>query len=209
MLDRQFREVAGPVLESLGCQLARRGVTPGTLTAVGWLAGVGACLSAAGRLWSMALILWLVNRLFDGLDGPVARAVAPTLRGGFFDIVADFSVYGGFVVGVAIGVPTARLACLVLLFTYYVSGTVFLAATSLLTARSSRRSDNRSFRFIGGLAEGGETVLVYVLFCLWPHSATMIAWVFALVVAITAVQRVVIGVRLLASDNLAVSPDYD
>ena len=56
----------------------------------------------------------------------MARAVGATDRGGFFDVVADFTIYGGFVVGVAIAVPEARLACAVLLLTYYVSGTALL-----------------------------------------------------------------------------------
>jgi phosphatidylglycerophosphate synthase len=149
------------------------------------------------RLWPLALALWLSNRLLDGLDGAVARLGSPTERGGFLDIVADFSVYGGFVVGVAIGVPAARLACVVLLAAYYVSGTALLALSSLTERRALPGGDERSLRFAGGLAEGTETVLVYVLFCLLPRQAAGIAWGFAAAVGITAVQRVVAGLRLL------------
>jgi hypothetical protein len=38
---------------------------------------------------------------------------------------------------------------------------------------------------------------VYVLFCLLPGQAAGIAWGFAAAVAITAVQRVVLALRLL------------
>ena len=41
------------------------------------------------------------------------------------------------------------------------------------------------------------TIVVFVLFCLLPGSSAVIAWVFAGAVAITAVQRVLTGVRLL------------
>jgi len=94
-------------------------------------------------------------------------------------------------------VPSARLACVVLLFTYYVSGTAFLALSSLLERRKARGADERSLQFVGGLAEGTETVIVYVLFCLMPGSAEWIAWGFAIAVAITALQRIVTGARLL------------
>lgn len=198
MLDRRIRELTGPSLTALGQRLAGAGVKPGVLTGVGWLLGLGACVTAADRIWSAALVLWLANRLFDGLDGPVARAIGATARGGFFDIVADFSVYGGFVVGVAMAIPRARVACLVLLFAYYVSGAAFLAVSSLLETRGKQGIDGRSFRFVGGLAEGGETVVVYVLFCLLPHFAPTIAWIFAAVVSVTAVQRVIIGASLLS-----------
>jgi len=105
---------------------------------------------------------------------------------------------------VAVAEPDARLACLALLTAYYVSGTAFLALSSLLERRSrslteltSRFADGRSLRFVGGLAEGAETVLVYVLFCLSPSHAAGIAWVFTAAVTVTAAQRVTVGLRLL------------
>jgi phosphatidylglycerophosphate synthase len=207
VLDAPVRRALAPTLDRAARRLAAWGVSPGALTAAGWLAGAGACAAAALRLWPLALALWLGNRLLDGLDGPVARVASPTERGGFLDIVADFSVYGGFVVGVAIGLPPARLACVVLLAAYYVSGTAFLALSSLLERRAQPGGDERSLRFAGGLAEGTETVVVYVLFCLLPQQAAGIAWGFAVAVGITAVQRVVAGVRLLREPAVAARGD--
>ncbi|MGH9171830.1 MAG: CDP-alcohol phosphatidyltransferase family protein [Acidimicrobiales bacterium] len=198
MFDRQIRRAISPGLERVGEGLARAGVRPMMLTGGGWALGVGACVAAAERAWPAALALWLANRLADGLDGPVARAKGASDLGGYLDIVADFSIYGGFVAGVAVGVPAARLACVVLLLAYYVSGTAFLALSSLLERRGkSPATDGRSLRFVGGLAEGAETIAVYTLFCLLPGAAAVIAWSFAAAVGVTAVQRIVLGVRLL------------
>jgi phosphatidylglycerophosphate synthase len=203
VLDAPVRRALAPTLDRAARRLAAWGVRPGWLTGTGWLVGVGACAAAALRLWPLALVLWLGNRLLDGLDGPVARAGSPTERGGFLDIVADFSVYGGFVVGVAIGLPAARLACLVLLAAYYLSGTALLALSSLQERRAQPGGDERSLRFAGGLAEGTETVVVYLLFCLLPQQAAGIAWGFAVAVGITAVQRVVAGLHLLREPDAA------
>ncbi len=199
MFDRQLRRTASPALEGIGHLLAGVGVRPGLVTGAGFLFGAGACVAAAERAWPAALALWLANRVSDGLDGPVARASGPKELGGFLDIVSDFAVYGGFVVGVAIGVPSARLACIFLLLAYYVSGTAFLALSSLLERRqaSEEARDERSLRFVGGLADGAETIVVYVLFCLLPSSAAAIAWSFAGAVTITALQRVALGAKLL------------
>jgi len=197
VFDSKIRGVIGPPLESAGGKIAALGVSPTAITAGGWAVGVGACVAAAVRLWPLALVLWLGNRLLDGLDGPVARVRGATERGGYLDVVADFSVYGGFIVGVAIAVPDARLACAVLLLTYYVSGTALLALSSLLERRRQNAIDERSLRLVGGLAEGFETVVAYVLFCLLPGSAAVIAWVFAALVGVTALQRVVSGTRML------------
>jgi len=184
-------------MDAVAARLAVAGVPPLALTGAGWLAGVGACVSAGLGAWPAALVLWLANRVFDGLDGPLARQHEATELGGFLDIVADFSIYAGFVVGVAVDRPQARLACVALLSAYYVSGTAFLALSSLLERRGSSVGDGRSLRFVGGLAEGTETVIVYILFCLLPGQAELIAWLFTVAVAITAGQRVVLGVALL------------
>ena len=212
MLDRPARRLLTPALDAVGGRLAAAGVRPLAVTGAGWLAGVGACVAVGFGQWTLGLVLWLVNRLLDGLDGAVARRRGATDLGGFLDIVADFSIYAGFVLAVAIAVPDARLAVLTLLTAYYVSGTAFLALSSLIERRRSDRSrsdrggsdrgggdvgDERSLRFVGGLAEGTETVIVNVLFCLFPGHAALIAWVFTAAVALTAAQRIGYGVRIL------------
>jgi hypothetical protein len=56
---------------------------------------------------------------------------------------------------------------------------------------------NALFGSSGGLAEGTETVIVHVLFCLLPAAAAVIAWTFAGVVTATALWRISLGWRLL------------
>lgn len=198
MLDAPLRRLAGPAVERAGEQLARAGVRPLWLTGGGFALGAAACAAVAARRFDLALGLWLANRVLDALDGAVARAVGSTERGAFLDIVADFAVYSGFVAGLAVALPAARLACAALLAAYSLSGTAFLALSSLLERRGTVSGDGRSLHFVGGLAEGSETVVVYGLFCLLPVEAAVIAWAFAAAVALTALQRVVLGARLLA-----------
>lgn len=204
MLDARLRTLAGPVLDRAGRRIAATGVPATALTAAGWAAGAGACAATALRAWPVALGLWLANRLLDGLDGPTARAAGTASEaGGFLDIVADFSVYAGVILGLAIAEPSARLACVALLTAYYISGTAFLALSSLAERRRQRLGDERSLRFVGGLAEGAETIIVYVLLFLLPGEATVIVWVFTAAVAITAAQRIALGARLLRAPATA------
>ena len=203
MLDARVRALTAAPLERVGGGLARLGVRADTLTVVGFAVGVGACVAAAAGAWLLALALWCGNRLLDGLDGVVARRIEATDRGGFLDILADFAVYGGFVVGVAVARPEARLACAVLLLTYYLNGTAFLALSSLRERRRQQGSDERSLQFVAGLTESSETFIAYVAFCLAPHWAAGIAWTFAGAVAVTVLQRLRWGV----SELQAVSPN--
>jgi len=80
MLDDAVRRRLGPRLEPVAAALDRRGVTPGSITAGGLLVGVAACVAAALAVWVAALVLWLINRSLDGLDGTLARRRAATGR---------------------------------------------------------------------------------------------------------------------------------
>jgi phosphatidylglycerophosphate synthase len=190
MLDRPLRARLAPGLDHGAVRLQAVGCTPTALTALALLAGLGACVAAATGTWAAALVLWLLNRLLDGLDGPLARRRGATELGGLLDFVADFVIYSGFVVGVAIADRGARVACVVLLATYLVNNVALLSFSSLIERLRLPIGDERSLRLPPGLAEGTETIVVYVLFCLLPGASAEIAWAFAAVVAVTAVQRV-------------------
>lgn len=161
--------------------------------------------AAATGQWGWALALWLTSRLADGLDGPLARRRPGRHNaavGGFLDICADFVVYGATVVGVAVGATTRWGSpwwpFLLLLFAYYVNGTVFLAFSSIAERTGRALEDGRSLSFLPTLAEGTETIVVHSVWLLLPHWAAPIAAGWALVVAISALQRVVLGYRWLS-----------
>ena len=83
-------------------------------------------------------------------------------------------------VGCAIGQPDARVACLVLLLTYYVNGTTFFAMSSIAERRGVDVDDaSRTFRFSRGLAEGTETIVAHAAMAFFSTWLTQIAWTFA------------------------------
>lgn len=191
MLDAALRARLAPAVDGAAQRLAASGASPWALTALGLGVGVGACVAAALSAWPVALALWLANRLLDGMDGAVARASGRVSDlGGLLDFVADFVVYGGFVVGVAIAVPDARVACTVLLATYLLNNVALLSFASLVEKRRLEFGDERSLRLTPGLAEGTETILAYSAICLFPQHAGTIAWAFAAMVLLTVAQRI-------------------
>lgn len=198
MLDEELREGAKPLYKLPARILAERGVTGNALTATSL--GIGAlCLVAiAVGLNIVALVLWFLNRLFDGLDGEVARLRGESSEfGAFVDIVADFFVYGGFLVALAVQHPDARLALVALFFAYYLNGTVFLALSGILERLKRERLTERGLHFRRSVTEGFETILAGTLFLLLPDHVSIIAWTFAAMVFISAVQRLWDGRRIL------------
>lgn len=203
MLDASLRPRLDPVLTRIARGLQHVGVTPMGLTLSGLVLGLAAAGAAALAWWWTALGLWLVSRLFDGLDGPLARLRGGgTAFGGYVDFVADLTVYGAFVVGCAVGQPDATLPLLVLLLSYYVNGASLLAYSAAAERARIAAPDERSLHFTRGLAEGTETILAHSLFVLLPAQMGLLAWAFSAVVAVTVVQRLVLARRVLRSAEL-------
>ncbi|WP_370288215.1 CDP-alcohol phosphatidyltransferase family protein [Nocardioides sp.] len=196
-LDEPLARVAGAIDVPV--------VTPDRLSLAGLALGLASAVLAATGQWGWAAAAWVVSRVVDGLDGALARHRGRSSpAGGFLDITADFVVYGAGVVGVAIGsVPASAgpgdwLPFAAVLLAYYVNGAAFLAFSSIAERTGHQLDDGRSLSFLGGLAEGGETVVVHTLWLLLPAHAALIASIWAGVVAVSATQRMVGGYRTLS-----------
>ncbi len=208
MLDRPVRALLERPVGALAAALDRPGITPDGLTLVGLALGLGSAVAAATQLWALALILWLVSRVIDGLDGALARrrradgrVSGDSQAGGFLDITADFVVYGATVLGVALGATAAFDApwqpFAAVLLAYYVNGAAFLAFSSIAERTGRQLDDGRSLSFLGRLAEGTETIVVHSLWLILPFWSWQLATAWAVFVGISAVQRIVAGYRAL------------
>jgi len=118
-------------------------------------------------------------------------------RGRVLDITADFTVYAATVVGVGVGSGGPLWPFLLVLAAYYVNGAAFLAFSSIAERAGRTLDDGRSLSFLGGVAEGAETVAVHSLWLLLPFWAPQIAAGWAAVVGVSAAARMVAGYRAL------------
>ena len=204
MIDRRLRSILDPVLERAANIAVVRGLTADGLTITGCVAGLGGAGLIAAGLPLAGLVLFLVGRCLDGLDGTVARATRPTRRGGFLDIVLDFVVYAAVPLAFAWADPGRNaLAACALLAGFLVNGAAFLAFALLDRPEPAVSADagGKAFRYLAGLAEGGETILAFTLFCLWPAAFATLATAFAGLCLVSAGARVVLGWRLLGDEQ--------
>lgn len=93
MLDRHLHPRIKPLLHQCVKVLDKPGITPDGLTLVGFAIGVLALPFLALGWYLAALVVILLNRLLDGLDGALARRRGLTDAGGFLDISLDFLFY--------------------------------------------------------------------------------------------------------------------
>ena len=124
-----------------------------------------------------------------GDDGIGVEVVLDDLR---HDIVLDFIVYASFVLAFAIRDPAHALPAAVLLASFLVTGTAFLAR-AILEAKGGRGSTyagRKSIYYASGLAEGFETILALSLMALAPAWFPAIAYLFAALCVASGVARI-------------------
>lgn len=197
MLDARLRPLIDPPLNALGRTLASLGFTANALTFAGLAFGLaGAAAITFDHLgWGLALIL--ANRLLDGLDGAVARVRGPSDLGGYFDIVADFAFYVSVPLGFGLLAPANALPALVLVASFVLTGVSFLAFAVIAAKRgqTTEAHGRKSFFYSTGLAEGTETILVFLAMCLVPAWFGVLAYAYAGLCALTVIQRSAMAAR--------------
>jgi phosphatidylglycerophosphate synthase len=203
VLDARIRRVIDPLLDRCGATLARWGLGANVVTVGGFLIGVGAWGAlAAGWHW-LALGLILANRLADGLDGAIARRRGATDLGGYLDIVLDFVFYAGVPFFFAVGRREFALPASFLVFSFVGTGASFLAFAVMAAKRglTTEVRGRKSLYYLGGLTEGTETIVLFVLICVLPDYFGLFAWVFGGLCWLTTASRVIAAVEAFAAEK--------
>ncbi|OUR76903.1 CDP-alcohol phosphatidyltransferase [Alphaproteobacteria bacterium 46_93_T64] len=192
MFDAALRHVIDPPLNIAGSKIADLGISANTVTIVGFFIGAAAIPLIAFEYYWGALALILINRLFDGLDGAVARQSLLSDFGGYLDIVCDFIFYAGIVFSFALARPENAVPAAFLILSFIGTSSTFLAY-AVMAEKNKITTDIRGIKslyYLGGLAEGAETIFVFVLFCLAPDHFALIATVFGTMCWVTTATRI-------------------
>lgn len=196
MLDARLRRLIDRPLDRMAGQAARLGLSANAATLLGFGLGLAALPAIALQAYGPGLCLILLNRLFDGLDGALARQHGITDRGGFLDIVLDFIFYSSVPFAFALADSSANaLPAAFLIFSFIGTGTSFLAF-AIMAAKHGMTTELRgakSLYYLGGLTEGSETIAAFVLACLLPAWFPAIAWIFGALCWLTTATRIVAG----------------
>ncbi|MEQ8828693.1 MAG: CDP-alcohol phosphatidyltransferase family protein [Alphaproteobacteria bacterium] len=193
MFDARLRPLIDPPLDAIAQRLTALRLTANAVTFLGFLIGIaGAAAIGAGSIW-LGLALILANRLFDGLDGALARQQGATDFGGYLDIVLDFIVYAAIPLGFAALNPVENaLPAAFLIFSFVGTGTSFLAFAIVAAKRglSTDLRGSKSFYYLGGLTEGTETIAFFILCCVLPEHFPVLAVIFGALCWVTTATRV-------------------
>ncbi len=202
MIDAAILPLQRRLMQPPAAVLVSAGIRADQITIFGLAIGLAAGVAAAFGMFGLALVALLLNRLADGLDGAVARLTEPTDRGAFLDIALDFVFYATFPLGFALAAPDANaLAAAVLLASFVLSGTSFLAFSVIADRRGLSAEDypNKGIYYLGGLTEGAETIGIFIAFCLFPNAFPILAMIFAAAATITGATRYAVAWTVFGS----------
>jgi phosphatidylglycerophosphate synthase len=200
MLDRVALNLLRPGITRIAQRLAQAHVQADQVTLAGFVIGIGGAASIASHDYHLGLVLLLTSRLFDGLDGALARLTSATDRGAFLDISLDFIFYASIPLAFAIADPAANaLPAAVLLAAFVGTASSFLGFAVLAAQRGLKSVvyPNKGIYYLGGLTEATETLACFALMCLWPAQFALWAYGFAVLCLLTIATRLWAGWRAL------------
>ena len=201
MFDHLLRGTKDRLLAPLASLL--RDVQPNMLSFMALLLGLAAAVAAAGGRWRVGAVLWLANRVVDGLDGSVARlAGTQTDFGGYFDILLDFVVYAAIPLGFAVhSVDRGVLVMAVLLEgAFFVNACSWMYLAAVLEKRASGAGASGELTTVTmppALIAGFETIVFFTLFFLFPDRLVTLFALMSALVGINVIQRLLWARKVL------------
>lgn len=199
MLDRAARRLVDPALDRLAVAAQQRNFTPNQVTVAGFACGLAAIGAIALQHYGPGLLLLLANRLAYGVDGALARRIGATDLGGYLDIVLDFIIYSGAAFAFALAQPEHASAAAFLIFSFMGTGSSFLAFAIFAAKRKldGEAATNKSFYYLGGITEGTETILLFVIILVFPGWFPVAAYLYGALCWLTTIGRIGAAVQRL------------
>lgn len=162
MLDRWLEPSAERLLNRWATLTLQSGMTPNRLTLISYGFAFGASAAAGMQAYKLALILMLLNRLFDGLAGMMARLSNVTPLGRYLDVFGDVAMFGLFIFFFSLGMNGTAMAAAFTLLAYLLMTTAWLAS-AIFRHEGAAPIIPRSL-----LVGNSETILMMIVCCLMP-----------------------------------------
>ena len=201
MLDTIFG--ANPDIKRVQSRAARTlfniGVSANLATILALLAGIASGIAFARNDVALAIAALLFSALLDALDGTIAReCAAASPLGGVLDLSADRVVEASVIIGIAWNHPGMYFPALVLVATWYVNITVFLAVGAALEGPSAKLIE-----YPPGILERTEAIIFFIVLGLIAATpmlrplGPLLCYGMAALEVVTGAQRLQFGLRKL------------
>ncbi len=179
--------------------LYRIGISANAATTLAVVTGIMAGISFGRGAVMIGIVLLVVSAGFDAIDGAIAReCAAPTALGGVLDLTGDRVVETFVIVGIAWRDAALYFPALVLVASWYVNITVFLAVGAALDHRGPKL-----IVYPPGILERTEALIFFVVLAIVAvtpilrTAGPLLCYAMTALEIATGVQRLLFGIREL------------
>ena len=188
-------------IQSLGARaLFRAGLDADKATIAGAAIGVFAGIALGAGALRLGLIALATSAALDALDGTIAReCAAPSAFGGVLDLSSDRLVEIAVIVGIAWRHPELYFPTLVLVGSWYLNITVFLAVGAALERRGPKLIE-----YPPGILERTEALIFFAVLATIEQTAALaplgpwLCYAFTAMELATGIQRLRFGFQMLS-----------
>lgn len=177
-----------------GKYLAKMGLSANVVTIIGFLIGIFTINFLALEMYGTALLCILLNRVFDALDGAIARNSKITDFGVFLDATLDYIFYAGVIFGFALASPYNNAVPAAFLLLSFTASACALLAYAVVAYKNKPVQEIKlgmSPFYLGGVAQGFETFIALVIMCLLPRLFMPIAIILGVLSIVKALSIMV------------------
>ncbi len=196
-------------LESFVMRYLAQRVKANNVTILGLIIGIiSGLLIYVGNIlvWGLlgnviAGIIMISSFTLDLFDGALARVTKPSLFGGILDIFCDRAVELTILLALAsTDIVTLTWPTLFALSAIVLCITIFLLSGSAIKNQGERETKKVIF-YTKGIMERGETFLFLFVMTIVPVIRIFLMWIFAILIYVTAFQRLWITRNLLSESK--------
>lgn len=193
MLDTHARKYVNPFIEKGANFFIKLKLSADSVTILALLLGIFASILLYFDQNIIAvLILWLSGYL-DAVDGAIARKTnSSSSFGTVLDITSDRIVEIGIIVVTGIKFVDVRFNLMILLSCILLSMVIFLTVGAV-----SEKSGIKSFYYQAGVAERSEGFIMFSIMMLSKTYLGIVINIFAFIILITALQRMIEARKIL------------
>ena len=200
MIDQYFIKIFKPLLELVASPFYKFGVNANYISLFGLSMSFLSFYLILEGLNNIALFVFLLGRILDGVDGIIANKTRITEFGGFIDIVFDLISYSLVPLAFILKDNSNAIFGSILLATFFGTSSAFFGIAIFENNRFIKRNPKKSFYHVGGFMGGAITIFFLSLMFLFPEKFNLIASIFSVLCILGTIERIFYAYIILDSD---------
>ena len=190
MIDQYTIKIFKPFLELVASIFYKIGVNANYVSLFGLILSFLSFYLILKDLNIIALFLFLLGRILDGIDGIIANKTKITEFGGFIDIVFDFISYSLVPLAFILKDNSNAIFGSILLATFFGTSSTFFGIAIFEKNKFIKKNHEKSFFHVGGFMGGTVTIFFLSLMFLFTEKFNLIALTFSILCIISTIERI-------------------